>query len=343
MSYNKEIGEVFYDEMRDVIKEVVQERMRQLKKWGVQDRSMEMWMCILMEEVGEANREVVDYVCENRPKWDKEEDSLIDFNEVQKSRLGNFRKEMVQVAAVAVQVIEWFDRVHGGDIREGIDGLYRYKAEVSFLYFYCEGGYLEELNVESCGLSFGGFEDVLKVYVEKMWRGYLERKGLELVDGQRYVMKLDLITNELDNGYREIDYGVEIMEVCFFDTFNKDSEVVKEFRSNKDVECLINEIESINKDIEWEGLENVGTYSLSFCWSVDGVIDLSFDFDKLDVVDLDCKDLAAGWVKANVLDYLLSEGLVDDFVIDKVWVVDVDVYRDDNDEISFYFSQIYSK
>lgn len=85
---------------KHVLIDVEEERKRQSKKWGIQTHSPSMWMAILMEEVGEASREIVDYECEN-PR----DESLEEIHDL-------IRKELVQVAAVAVQIIE---RIDAGD------------------------------------------------------------------------------------------------------------------------------------------------------------------------------------------------------------------------------------
>lgn len=91
--------------IRDILNEVFDERARQFIKWGVQYHDYATWIAILTEEVGEAAREAVDYSCENSPKDGSE---LSD--EVQIGRLQALRKELIQVAAVAVQIIEAIDK-----------------------------------------------------------------------------------------------------------------------------------------------------------------------------------------------------------------------------------------
>lgn len=63
------------------------ERRRQFEKWGEQNHSPEVWLTILMEEVGEASQAAL----HDRFGGD---------------HAGTFLNEMVQVAAVAVQIIE---------------------------------------------------------------------------------------------------------------------------------------------------------------------------------------------------------------------------------------------
>ena len=92
--------------LQEILTEIKEERDSQNKKWGEQNRSLPVWMAILMEEVGEASKEAVDWYCKN----DESEYSRGDFAYQQMMRLKRFREEMIQVAAVAVQIIENLDR-----------------------------------------------------------------------------------------------------------------------------------------------------------------------------------------------------------------------------------------
>jgi NTP pyrophosphatase (non-canonical NTP hydrolase) len=74
--------------MKEIIEEIIEERKNQEAKWGEQNHSPDYWMVILMEEVGEACHEI----CGK-------------FTDLQA-----YRKELVQVAAVAVAALESFDR-----------------------------------------------------------------------------------------------------------------------------------------------------------------------------------------------------------------------------------------
>lgn len=67
------------------------ERFRQEDKWGEQNHSPEWWMQILMEEVGEAAKALLEA---------KFGDHMLVI----------YREEMIQVAAVAVAAIESYDR-----------------------------------------------------------------------------------------------------------------------------------------------------------------------------------------------------------------------------------------
>ena len=79
--------------MGNVLNEVRKERERQLGKWGVQNHNMLEWCVILGEEVGEVNRAVYEH----------------HFNK-EKGKLEEYREELIQVAAVAVAMVECLDR-----------------------------------------------------------------------------------------------------------------------------------------------------------------------------------------------------------------------------------------
>lgn len=70
----------------NVLDEVNQERLRQETKWGEQNHLPSFWITILGEEYGEACHAIL------------EKDSV------------NYREELIQIAAVAVAMIESFDR-----------------------------------------------------------------------------------------------------------------------------------------------------------------------------------------------------------------------------------------
>jgi hypothetical protein len=77
---------------------VTDERGRQLQKWGVQNHSPLEWMAILVEEVGEAQKEALEHHWAGRHYPHDPE------------RLQRLRAELVQVAAVAVAIVESLDR-----------------------------------------------------------------------------------------------------------------------------------------------------------------------------------------------------------------------------------------
>ena len=81
------------ERMIDVLQDVKRERYRQFDEWGNQDYPIAQWALILNEEVGEVNKEI----CENH------------FSSLVSSDSDNLRKELIQVATVAVQMVEWLD------------------------------------------------------------------------------------------------------------------------------------------------------------------------------------------------------------------------------------------
>lgn len=72
--------------MEQVLQEIREERLRQNAKWGEQNHDYPTWRVILDEETGEASNAFLE------EDWD------------------NFRVELVQCAAVMVQMIECWDR-----------------------------------------------------------------------------------------------------------------------------------------------------------------------------------------------------------------------------------------
>lgn len=75
------------DKQELAIKEILKERVRQFNKWGDQDHSMEIWLAILTEEVGEFAECVLD-------------------NKFGGKHKENLQAELTQVAAVALQILE---------------------------------------------------------------------------------------------------------------------------------------------------------------------------------------------------------------------------------------------
>ena len=105
--------EVFNDKVmrQKIMFEVLAERERQNEKWGVQNHTVVEWQSILMEEVGEVAKEATDYYFGYPYLNGVGEMQPIEENDVvQYIRLRDYRKELIQVAAVAVQMIECLDR-----------------------------------------------------------------------------------------------------------------------------------------------------------------------------------------------------------------------------------------
>jgi len=85
--------------MNKIIQQIIDERLRQDKKWGPQDHSTLMWSAILTEETGEVAKAALESCAAHKKLSGKELDTLEDY-----------RKELIQVAAVAVAAIESLDR-----------------------------------------------------------------------------------------------------------------------------------------------------------------------------------------------------------------------------------------
>lgn len=75
----------------NILLEVLEERKRQEQKWGEQNHNPAYWLMILGEEVGEANKAALEHHFSGKPSED-------------------YREELVQVAAVAIAMIECYDR-----------------------------------------------------------------------------------------------------------------------------------------------------------------------------------------------------------------------------------------
>lgn len=82
--------------MDEIFKDIRRERLAQDAKWGEQNHRPIEWVAILAEEVGEVSKEAL----ENHFKGQYR--GLY--------QLANYRKELIQVAAVAVAMIESLER-----------------------------------------------------------------------------------------------------------------------------------------------------------------------------------------------------------------------------------------
>lgn len=89
------------------LSDVLDERQRQNEKWGEQNHSPLEWIAILTEEVGEVAKEAHEFHFGVRGT-----------TEMIEEKLRMYRKEMIQVAAVAVQAIECLDRKQGNYRRQ---------------------------------------------------------------------------------------------------------------------------------------------------------------------------------------------------------------------------------
>ena len=99
ITFEEDAGE--YVPLENVFDAVRKERIRQDAKWGEQNHAPMEWLPILMEEVGEASKEALElYFMIDTPGGNAE-------------RVARYRNEMVQVAAVAISMIECLDRNDG--------------------------------------------------------------------------------------------------------------------------------------------------------------------------------------------------------------------------------------
>lgn len=73
-----------------IFERIADERIRQYAKWGPQYHLDDTWAMILMEEVGEVAKSIVDRLSNADPK----------------AHVADMKKEIVQVAAVAVAWLE---------------------------------------------------------------------------------------------------------------------------------------------------------------------------------------------------------------------------------------------
>jgi len=77
--------------INNILDEIKKERVKQDVKWGEQNHAPADWLMILGEEVGEANKAALEAKFGNKT-------------------LTEYREELVQVAAVAVAMIQCLDR-----------------------------------------------------------------------------------------------------------------------------------------------------------------------------------------------------------------------------------------
>jgi NTP pyrophosphatase (non-canonical NTP hydrolase) len=83
--------------MTKIFEEIKQERKKQDKKWGIQNHIPIEWCAILGEETGEVQKEALE--------------THFNFKYYRKKRdYAKYRKELIQVAAVAIAMIECLDR-----------------------------------------------------------------------------------------------------------------------------------------------------------------------------------------------------------------------------------------
>lgn len=88
-------------EIENLLGEIVKERLRQDQKWGEQNHTPAIWCTILGEEVGEVNKAALEAWAakdsQGNQRWDV-------------GMLAEYRKELIQVAAVAISMVQCLDR-----------------------------------------------------------------------------------------------------------------------------------------------------------------------------------------------------------------------------------------
>lgn len=98
MSSGAEEGGVNLAIAEKAIEDIIQERGRQDAKWGRQDHEPSVWLMILGEEVGEATKAALEAKFGEGGERDWQHS------------MREYRSEMVQVAAVAMAMIESVDK-----------------------------------------------------------------------------------------------------------------------------------------------------------------------------------------------------------------------------------------
>ena len=94
--------------MENFIEQIRKERERQNNLWGVQEHSLSKFMSILLEEVGESAKEANDY----EAIIDRTADYCGPLDELSKKQhLIDCQTELIQVAAVAVQICEKIESI----------------------------------------------------------------------------------------------------------------------------------------------------------------------------------------------------------------------------------------
>ena len=94
--------------MENFIEQIRKERERQNNLWGVQEHSLSKFMSILLEEVGESAKEANDY----EAIIDRTADYCGPLDEISKKQhLIDCQTELIQVAAVAVQICERIESI----------------------------------------------------------------------------------------------------------------------------------------------------------------------------------------------------------------------------------------
>lgn len=95
-----------------ILFDIKKERASQIEKFGDQNRSLPEWVSILTEETGEVAQVANDY----HFRFGMHRKNLEEQRQTQAERLINLRKELIQVAAVAVAIIQDIDKNYPIDL-----------------------------------------------------------------------------------------------------------------------------------------------------------------------------------------------------------------------------------
>lgn len=95
--------------MDKIFEAIKTERQKQDDKFGIQNHNPMEWVAILSEELGEVSKEALEYYFTINGKMNNglNSNEKIEF---QNNKLKLYRKELIQLAAVAVNMIESLDR-----------------------------------------------------------------------------------------------------------------------------------------------------------------------------------------------------------------------------------------
>lgn len=95
--------------MEKILNQIRKEREMQNKKWGEQNHNPVEWIAIITEEIGEAARMAVDLHFQN-PVLSFSGELTPPDNNHKKYRTEEYKRELIQSAAVIIQAIECIDR-----------------------------------------------------------------------------------------------------------------------------------------------------------------------------------------------------------------------------------------
>lgn len=98
------------DRFRQIIADITAERARQDAKFGEQNHPPQDWLAILMEEVGEFARAHMEVYYHAAPEPGMSAEALASMKASFDAKRRQVREELVQVAAVAVAMLESCDR-----------------------------------------------------------------------------------------------------------------------------------------------------------------------------------------------------------------------------------------